>query len=111
MQVRQRNDKAKYELLGKALDICNEEKDLGVIITNDLKPSKQCTQAEKKAEKILGYIKCQFTTRKEETILTLYNALVRLHLEYAVHFWSPSLRKDVERLEKVQARATKLYHL
>ena len=108
MHVGQRNDKAKYELLGKELDICTEEKDLGVIITNDLKPSKQCTHVEKKAQKILGYIKRQFTTRKEETILTLYNALVRPHLEYAVQFWSPSLRKDIEKLEKVQARATKL---
>ena len=57
---------------------------------------------------VLGYIKRQFTTRKKGTILTLYNALVRQHLEYAVQFWSPSMRKDIERLEKVQARATKL---
>ena len=108
MHIGQRNVEAKYKLLGKELEICNEEKDLGVIITNDLKPSKQCIVVEKKAQKILGYIKRQFTSRKEETILTLYNALVRPHLEYAVQFWSPSLRKDIERLEKVQARATKL---
>ena len=108
MHIGQRNEKTKYELLGKELDICNEEKDLGVIITNDLKPSKQCIEVEKKAQKILGYIKRQFNTRKEETILTLYNALVRPHLEYAVQFWSPSHRKDIDRLERVQARATKL---
>ena len=108
MHVGHRNGKAKYELLGEELDICNEEKDLGVIITNDMKSSKQCIAVEKKAQKILGYIKRQFTTRKEETILTLYNALVRPHLEYAVQFWSPSQRKDIERLERVQARATKL---
>ena len=108
MHIGHKNKKAKYELLGKELEICEQEKDLGVIISNDLKSSKQCIEAEKKASKILGYIKRQFTTRKEETILTLYNALVRPHLEYAVQFWSPSLRKDVERLERVQARATKL---
>ena len=73
-----------------------------------LKSSNQCLEAVKKAQKLLGYIKRQFRTRNKETILTLYNALVRPHLEYAVQFWSPSLRKDIERLEAVQARATKL---
>ena len=82
--------------------------DLGVVITNDLKSSNQCIEAVKKAQKLLGYIKLQFRTRNKETILTLYNALVRPHLEYAVQFWLPSLRKDIERLEAVQARATKL---
>ena len=108
MHIGYKNINAKYELLGENLESCLEEKDLGVVITNDLKPSKQCIEAEKKAPKILGYIKHHFKTRKKETILTLYNALVRPHLEYAVQFWAPSLRKDIERLEAVQARATKL---
>ena len=108
MHIGYKNMNANYKLLGKSLESCSEEKDLGVVITNDLKPSKQCIEAEKKAQKILGYIKRHFKTRKRETILTLYNSLVRPHLEYAVQFWAPSQRKDIERLEKVQARATKL---
>ena len=82
--------------------VCKEKIDLGVIITKELKPFKQCTQVEKKAQ-----IKHQFTTRKKD-ILTLYNALVTPYFDYGVQFWSPPLRKDIERLEKVQARTTKL---
>ena len=108
MHIDHKNKNEKYELLGKEIESVQQEKDLGVVITNDLKSSNQCIEAVKKAQKILGYIKRQFRTRNKETILTLYNALVRPHLEYAVQFWSPSLRKDIERLEAVQARATKL---
>ena len=108
MHIGHKNKNEKYELLGKEIESVQQEKDIGVVITNDLKSSNQCIEAVKKAQKLLGYIKHQFRTRNKETILILYNALVRPHLEYAVQFWSPSLRKDIERLEAVQARATKL---
>ena len=78
------------------------------VITADLKSSAQCIAAEQKAQKILGYIKRVFRYRNKQTVLALYRALVRPLLEYGAQFWSPIRRVDVERLEKVQARATKL---
>ena len=80
MHIGHKNKNEKYELLGKEIESVQQEKDLGVVITNDLKSSNQCIEAVKKAPKLMGYIKRQFRTRNKETILTLYNALVRPHL-------------------------------
>ena len=61
------------------LETVDEEKDLGVIVSKDLKWDKQCSQAVKKANRMLGVIKRNFTDRSKETIMPLYKSLVRSH--------------------------------
>jgi len=102
------NAEARYDLCGTRITPTQRELDLGVLVTSDFKFGEQCISAEKKAQKILGYIKRVFIHRNRQTVMTLYKSLVRPILEYAVQFWSPTYRCDVERLERVQARATKL---
>ena len=76
-------------------------------IKSTLKPSKPFISAVKKANMALGMIKRQ-VSRYKSTIVRLYKSLVRPTLEYCLQVWNSSLIKDIELLEQVQHRATKL---
>ena len=102
------NAKASYSIDGRVLQPVNVEKDLGVYLDSSLKPSRQCAEAARKGNWILGLIRRNFNFHDRDIVVKLYKQMVRPHLEYAVQVWNPYFAKDKQLLENVQRRATKL---
>ena len=61
-----------------------------------------------KANQILGLIRRSFTYLDIKLLKQLYTSMVRPYLEYGNAVWHPRYRKDIELLESVQHRATRL---
>jgi len=61
--------------------------------------------AAQKVNYILGCIKRTVTNRSRKVILPLYSTP---DLEYCIPLWSPQYKKDMDLLEQVQRRATKM---
>ena len=100
-----------YTLNGNQLEHVLTEKDLGILIDEDLSFEEHISKQVNKANSILGIINRGFENLSPQIFLTLYGTFVRPHLEYAQSVWSPKLRKHVNLLEGVQRRATRLVQL
>lgn len=90
------------------LAVSSVERDLGVYISNNLKWEVQCDKVVAKANRMLGIMRNTFVNRKPFIWKRLYTAYVRPHVEYAVQAWRPYLSGDIDKIERVQRRATRI---
>ena len=108
LHIGRNNPWHQYKMNGKRLNQVYEEKDLGILMDNELKFHKHTSAVVKKASRNLGIIKKSFLFLDASTLSTLYKSLVRSHLEYGNVVWGPTYKGDIIAVERVQRRATKL---
>ena len=85
-------------------------KDLGVVITSDLKWNAHLEFILSKAYKVLHLLRRTFnTTNSITTKKFLYLCLIRSRFSYCSPIWRPFLLKNIKLLEDLQRRAYQIY--
>ena len=108
LHIGKNNSRHRYVMDIQELEQVREEKDLGVLVDDELKFHRQTAAAVKKANAVLGMLKKSFVLFDEITLPLLYKSLVRPHLEYGNVIWGPFYKGDIKAVERIQRRATKL---
>ena len=97
-----------YSISSKTLEVNSELKDLSVLIDDNLKFSHHILEKVNKANQIMGLIRRSFTYMNQHNFILLFKSLVRPHLEYVNVTWSPILKKDIQLIENIERRATRV---
>jgi len=84
------------------------EKDLGVTVDAHLSFEDHMNKRVKTANSMMGMIRRGFQFLDRTMFLPLYKGMVRSGIEYGGPVWSPYKMKDIEKVEGVQRRATKV---
>ena len=97
-----------YTILNVPLCSASKQRDLGILVKNDLTWSDHYNYISSKAYRSLNLIHLTISVSSStKTKKSLYLSLVRSQLTYCSQLWRPNLIKDIKRLETIQRRATK----
>jgi len=104
------NTVEQFSINNTPLPIVTSYSDPGITITNDLSPSFHMDGIVSKAHQRANIIHRCFVSRNVDLLVRAFITYVRPLLEYNSVTWSPHLKLDIERLDKVQRRFTKRLH-
>lgn len=108
--------KRKYSILPPTLTLnginlqqVQEYRYLGVTLTNNMSWKVHIHSVGNKARRLIGVLYRSFQPYAQPcTMIKLYKAFIRPHLEYASVVWSPHLLGEIKHLEKVQKFALRV---
>jgi len=81
MHFAKSNIRCRYTMDNQPVEVVDSEKDVGVVVSSDLKTAANCKEAYTKANR-LGLISWTIKYRNPTILINLYKSLVRPHLDY-----------------------------
>jgi hypothetical protein len=85
------NQSTNYPTLIGSQALTETTTDIGILVSNDLKPSSHCASAAAKASSVMGLVTRNFKNLDQENILVLNKTYIKPRLEYSyrynLHIW------------------------
>ena len=103
--ARQKQKEARQEVI---LNKTREEKDLGMVIQDTLSPEQNISQLFGSTYRILANIRVALHYTDKDMVRKILTSMICLRMEYAAVVWSPNMKKDFRKLERIQRVATKM---
>ena len=97
-----------YKMGNDKISRVNEEKDIGILIQDNLSPEKHIDKIFGDTYRMLRNIRVAFYFLDKEMMRKIIMTMIRPKLEYAAIVWSPYKKKHVRKLERIQRIATKM---
>ncbi len=91
-----------YEMDGVKLQKSKEEVDLGVIVTENLTPDRHIDKITGETMNLLKRVRIAFSYLDEGMIKKLLTSMLRPRLEHVAVVWSPHIKRNIIKLERVQ---------
>ena len=84
------------------------ERDLGIMISSDMKWKTQTNNACNEAISVLGRIRNTFKYFDSNIVKIIYPTFVRPHIEFAIQVWNPQTKEESIKLERIQKKSLNL---
>ena len=98
-----------YNMSNLQLPTTDQQRDQGIIIYHQRRQvAKRNREKLQNGQQSTGVYCPQFQVQKQRTDPPVIQTPCGPHLEHAVQFCSPHLRRDIDKMAKIQRRATKM---
>ena len=101
----------KYTLNNRPISVVNSITDLGVIRSTSSAYTEHCQAAISKASRAAYVIRRAFSSRDRVLLWSAFQFYVVLIIMYCSPVWSPTLKREISAVERVQRRFTKCIYI